>query len=236
MQHRHAIQHQGQGDEEQGYGQQLMDIHTNALPGITRPEEGEQYVSHPGRNIPVRRTYEELERARAHERYYEYLDTQDYKKLPNAFDLGWRQNLGLLFGPRRLLWPFPISSTAGNGWTWEPNPKWVQAQEAIRVEREAQAQRERDAGWGAPQPEYDGFHDAPIRRSEGAGRHYVTQEYPRKQDRVMSKADKILGRDPGQFADAPESRSMHSMRVRDGHDINDHDYDDTSDDDESDMS
>lgn len=52
----------------------------------------------------------------------------------------------------------------------------------------------------------------------------------------MSKADKILGRDPGQFADAPESRSMHSMRVRDGHDINDHDYDDTSDDDESDMS
>lgn len=215
MQHLHIAQHQGQEDIEQGYGQQLMDIHTNALPGITRPEEG---ISQFGRNMPRRQTYEEMERARALERYEEYLDEQDAKRLPNAFDLGWRRNLGHLFGPRLLLWPFPIPSTTGDGWTWEPSPKWLEAQATIRREREAQAQRERAAGWGPPQPEYDGFYDAPVPRSEAAGRTYVdfAHDSTLRPQRTKSKADKILGRDPSQFADVddpPEARD--SARGRD---------------------
>lgn len=224
MQLRHIAQHEGQEAGEHGYGQQLLDIHTNALPGVTRPEEGEQHISQAMRNAPVRQTYEEMERARARERYDDYLDEQDSKRMPNAFDLGWRRNLTHLFGPKRLLWPLPISSTTGNGWTWEPSPKWLEAQETIRREREAQAQRERDAGWGAPHTGYDGFHDAPISRPHGADRHYVNAR--------LSKADRILGRDPSQFADAPEERNIHSMHVRDANNIHDDDYDSTSNDDE----
>lgn len=213
MQHLHIAQHQ-RGDTEQGYGQQLMDIHTNALPGITRPEEG---ISPLGGDVPRRQTYEEMERARARERYEGYLDEQDSKRLPNAFDLGWRRNLGHLFGPRRLLWPFPIPSTAGDGWTWEPSPRWLEAQEMIRREREAQAARERAAGWGLPQSEYDGLYGAPTRRPEGTARHYVDYSYDsrRQPHRTMSKADKILGRDPSHFADIedpPEGRESKQGR------------------------
>lgn len=239
MQHLHIAQHQGHGDEERGYGQQLMDIHTNALPGVTRPEEGEQYTSQAGRNLPMRQTYEELERARARERYDDYLDEQDSKKMPNAFDLGWRRNLGHIFGPNRLLWSFPIQSTTGDGWIWDPSPKWLEAQDTIRKEREAQAQRERDAGWGTPYNVHNGsngFYDAPLPRSEGAARHYVDYSVSNKGRRTMSKADKILGRDPSQFADAPEERNIRPMHYRERNAMDQDGYDSTSDDEESSMS
>lgn len=230
MQHQHIAQQEGQDDEERGYGQQLLDMHTNALPGVTRPEEGEAYTSPPASNLPIRQTYAEIERRRARERYDDYLDEQDSKKMPNAFNLGWKRNLGNLFGPKRMLWLLPIQSTTGNGWSWEPSPKWLEAQAKIRKEREAQAQRERDAGWGAPHSGYDGFHDAPLPRSEGAARHYVDSRSPRRGGgRTMSKADKILGRDPGQFSDAAEERNIHPMHMRNEMD----DYYSTSDDEES---
>ena len=173
MQHKYVVQHEGQGDGVPGYGQQLMDIHTNALPSITRPEEEEiQY----GQERPHQMSYDELERFRARERYEEYLDEQDSSKLPNAFDLGWRKNLLNLFGRTPMLWFIPIVNTVGDGWSWEPSPKWVAARDRLRDERQAQQQRELAAGWGSE------FSPKPPTQSqlphEGAGRHYLTSACP----------------------------------------------------------
>ena len=44
LQHQHYEQHRGQDNTHLSYSQQLRDIHTNALPGVTRPEEGETYL------------------------------------------------------------------------------------------------------------------------------------------------------------------------------------------------
>ncbi|KAH6636880.1 DHHC palmitoyltransferase-domain-containing protein [Chaetomium tenue] len=165
----------GQGVALPSYGQQLLDIHQNALPGITRPEEGEELRPEPSRSprrnhapdieygSPSRRTGmepdlqagtrrftpDEMERYRARKRYEEYLDEQDSTRLPNAFDLGPRRNLLHLFGHNPWLWPVPVSNTTGDGWSWEPNPAWVGARERLAREREQQAERERVAGWGA---------------------------------------------------------------------------------------
>lgn len=157
-----------------------------------------------------------MERQRARERYEAYLDEQDSEKLPSAFDLGWKRNLGHLFGPTPALWFIPIITTTGDGWSWEPSPKWLEARERIALEREEQRAREHAAGWGTepvppiPQPR------------EGAGRHYVA--YP---SRSTSKADRILGRNPDDYADTG-SVSMENLRPR-----NEDDYDISSDEDEA---
>ncbi|KAH6845416.1 DHHC palmitoyltransferase-domain-containing protein [Chaetomium sp. MPI-CAGE-AT-0009] len=174
----------GQGVALPSYGQQLLDIHQNALPGITRPEEGEELRPDPSRTprrqptpdapdieygSPSRRTGrepdlqagtrrftpDEMERYRARRRYEEYLDEQDSTRLPNAFDLGPRRNLLHLFGHNPWLWPVPVCNTTGDGWTWEPNPAWVGARERLAREREQQAERERAAGWGVADDGYD---------------------------------------------------------------------------------
>ena len=169
LQHRFEAQHNGEGIPLPRYGQQLLDIHANALPGITRPEEGEvssrdslsshadlngsslpppsyeqQQQQQPGRQL----TYEEIERVRARKRHEEYMDEVDSEKLPNAFDLGPRRNLLHLFGPVPWLWFFPIINTTGDGWSWEASPKWLAARERVARDREEQRQRERAAGWG----------------------------------------------------------------------------------------
>ena len=153
---------------------QLREIHANALPGITRPEEGESPARSPSRspnanpyssNSPMSNgysahsrteSYERRERQRDMERYDSYLDERDSDSLPNAFDLGWRRNLLHVFGPSPALWLLPISNTLGDGWTWDPSPKWLAARERIRIERETQAriqkERERAAGWGLDSP------------------------------------------------------------------------------------
>jgi ribosomal protein L40E len=134
----------GQGIALPSYGQQFLDIHQNALPGITRPEEGEELRPEPSRSprrhhtpdtpdieygSPSRRTGtepdlqagtrrftpDEMERYRARKRYEEYLDEQDSTRLPNAFDLGPRRNLLHLFGHNPWLWPVPVSNTTGDG-------------------------------------------------------------------------------------------------------------------------
>src|SRR5690606_36355614 len=116
------------------YGRQLLEMHQNALPGITRPEEGEELRPDPSpaprrnRNYDVERgpqlqagsrrlTYDEVERQRARKRYEEYLDEQDSSKLPNAFDLGPRRNLLHLFGHNPWLWALPVCNTTGDGWS-----------------------------------------------------------------------------------------------------------------------
>ena len=66
--------------------------------------------------------------------------------------------------------------------------------------------RERAAGWG-PEP----VPEPPVRQ-EGAGRHYVS--YP---GRTASKADRVLGRSPLEYADegyANGGVSMENLRPR----------------------
>lgn len=168
------------------------------------------------------RSYEEIERTRARDRYEEYLDEQDSEKLPSAFDLGWKRNLGHLFGPKPLLWFFPVCNTTGDGWIWEPSPKWLEARERISQEREAQKQREIAAGWGGPvSPAFP-----PPQQELGASRHYASS----KPSRSSSKADRILGRDPGQFTDfEPNSHSLRTLNSQG----RDEEYDSSSDEDEA---
>jgi palmitoyltransferase len=80
-----------------------------------------------------------MERQREHERYQEYLAEQDSEKMPRAFDLGWRRNLTHLSGDRPLLWPLPICTTIGDGWRWDPSPRFLEARERLRVRRDQDA-------------------------------------------------------------------------------------------------
>ncbi|KAH6893096.1 DHHC palmitoyltransferase-domain-containing protein [Thelonectria olida] len=192
--------------------QQFVDFHTNALPGITRPEEGEERRTQelprsypPDGSRPVHLTFAEMEREQQRRRYEEYLDEQDSEKLPNAFDLGWRRNLKHLFGPTPALWFFPICNTTGDGWSWEANPKFIDTRERLRSERQEQRAREVSAGWG-------GADDIPIipEREEGAGRHFSPQPQPKS----MSKADRVLGRDPNLYADATQNVPLRRLSPR----------------------
>ncbi|KAF2817181.1 zf-DHHC-domain-containing protein [Mytilinidion resinicola] len=231
---------------------QLREIHANSLPGITRPEEGE---SSPNRSLSRSpspnpssmsndyshggyansHSYEHRERQRDIERYDAYLEEKDSDSLPSAFDLGWRRNLKHVFGPSPLLWFFPITNTTGDGWSWEPSPKWLVAREQIRKERETQAriqkERERAAGWGVDSPTEaemmrngDGPYAAgnnfspptrPSRRpewqsprankDEHENRYLTTSNgvamVPMSGRRSPGKADQILGRERGMYAD-----------------------------------
>ena len=134
------------GVSGQSYGQQLAEIHANAVPGVTRPEEGEVMLgnrdsdggSRSKARESLRRDYAQMERSRERERYENYLDEKDSEKLPSAFDLGWQRNLRHLFGGKALLWFLPVCNTTGDGWRWEPNPNWIETRDSIRKEREAQ--------------------------------------------------------------------------------------------------
>lgn len=201
--------------------QQFVDFHANALPGITRPEEGEErrtvgqpHSYPPDGSTPVHMSYDEREREQTRRRYEEYLDEQDSEKLPHAFNLGWRRNLNHLFGPVPLLWAFPICNTTGDGWAWDPNPNWVEMRERLRSERQQQRDREINAGWG------DGGDVAPQfvpHRTEGSGRHYLTSPAAQQQQpgrRTPSKADRVLGRDPNLYADGTQDVAMQRLSSR----------------------
>lgn len=223
---------------------QLREIHANALPGVTRPEEG---VSTPtqrnarspaptsnGYARPNQQSYEYRERQQNYDRYESYLDERDNEQLPNAFDLGWKRNIGHIFGPNPLLWPLPLCTTTGDGWSWEASPKWTAARERIKNQREAeervQKQRERDAGWGVDSPTEAEFRRASrppepwqVNRFAPPQRMPRRPEWqenrPRRNDsrylttsngivstplegrRSPSKADQILGRENGMYAD-----------------------------------
>lgn len=153
----HYQQHYLHTNSAPNFGEQLREIHTNALPGITRPEEGEEdrWPSHERRSPAqqsLHATYADMERARERDRYEEYLDEVDSDKLPHAFDLGWRRNLRHLFGDNIFLWCLPICNTIGDGWHWEPSAKWLAARAEIQSrraeEQKLQQQREYEAGWG----------------------------------------------------------------------------------------
>jgi palmitoyltransferase ZDHHC2/15/20 len=233
MQLQHNIEHQDEGNGVPSYGQQLRDIHTNALPGVTRPEEGEIRIESNEFGKPVNQTYDDRERARARQRYEEYLNEQDSEKLPNAFDLGWRKNLLHLFGEKPLLWFLPICNTTGDGWSWEPSPKWLAARDRIRQDQERQRERERAAGWGG-ESSTDARNPVPTHAHSGAGRHYLDSPATSMGSRSLSKADRILGRDPSQYAggsDASRQGGMPMQNLRRHHNDleDDDDYDSSSD-------
>ncbi|OAQ88119.1 palmitoyltransferase PFA3 [Purpureocillium lilacinum] len=185
--------------------QQFVDFHTNALPGVTRPEEGEERPFEMDGSRPVQMSYDDLERQQSRKRYEEYLDEQESEKLPNAFDLGWKRNLQHLMGPVPALWFFPICNTTGDGWSWEPSPKWIEAREEMRAERERQRQREISAGWGAPD-------DDPYAPAVGNG-NAIAQAGPASHGgwRPPSKADRVLGRDPNLYADGTQTMQMQRL-------------------------
>ena len=228
---------------------QLREIHANALPGVTRPEEGETVARSTSRSpnpgqAPMSNGYSHpnnqsswayRERQQNQDRYDSYLDERDNENLPNAFDLGWKRNLGHVFGPSPLQWIIPTCTTTGDGWMWDPSPKWLAVRERIKREREAeeqlQKQRERAAGWGmdsptevesrrptrgpngwqpgqysqpAPRPTRRPEWQSPLRHGEHA--QYLTTSNgivrsPREGRRSPSKADQILGREQGMYAD-----------------------------------
>ena len=211
----------GRGMPSPGYGQQLIDIHANALPSITRPEEGEERRSpttgvFPGGRsessssstigmgrLPARPnhhhgSYEDMERQQSRRRYEEYQNEEDAKKLPSAFDMGWRRNLLHLLGPSPWLWLLPVANTSGDGWNWPANPKWVEAREQMRATREEQREREARAGWNG-----GGGHHSGSNTPSGVwmGGDGVYQPEPGVQLKMPTKADKILGRDPNLYAD-----------------------------------
>lgn len=232
MRDTYVAQHNGSGVVLPKYGQQLLDMHQNVIPGVTRPEEGEEYRPSPSTSTsdssagptlegsrPI--SYDELERYRAAKRYEEYLDEQDSAKLPNAFDLGAKRNLLHLFGPNPWLWVLPICNTTGDGWSWEPSPRWLEARERASRDRREQRDRERAAGWGG-----ETTPTMPSSRPEaGAGRHYLQ---PRQEPlisqagrrspaasegrRTPSKADRVLGRDSNMYADGLAQHESVSLR------------------------
>ncbi|KAK8047055.1 palmitoyltransferase for Vac8p [Apiospora saccharicola] len=231
MQNQYSAQHNGEGLALPKYGQQLLDIHANALPGITRPEEGEVRVSLDGNNDvrPTHMSYEEMERMRSRKRYEEYLDEQDSEKLPNAFDLGAKRNLLHLFGPSPLLWFLPIINTTGDGWAWEASPKWIAARRNSDDER-------KPPGGGVETPNF--IQSQPYDPEQnGATRHYLntpaTPPRPSGGRRTLSKADRVLGRDPDLYVDEPAgSVSMRKLSSQ-GIDIEQDDYDTDSENDEA---
>ena len=91
-------------------------------------------------------------------RYQEYLDEEYAPKLPHAFDLGWKQNLIHLFGPKPWLWWLPISNTTGDGWRWEVSERWLKAREEVAEER-----RREEARLGLGGPRRNHHHQHPRR-------------------------------------------------------------------------
>ncbi len=175
----HLRQRNPLGEDGPGIGDQLRQIHANVLPGVTRPEEGEERSS-PAQGS-LRRNYNDLEVARERERYDDYLDEQDSEKLPNAFDLGWRRNLRHVFGEKLLYWALPICNTTGDGWQWEASPRWLEASQHLAKEREARV-RENEAF----DRERRGWQNGPIIDFRGSSSRYIKDPHASKQSGQLS--------------------------------------------------
>lgn len=172
-QENYAISHPNQAAEEEDtlgrIGHSLLETHANAIPGVTRPEEGETFTPprpgaepRPSSASPAQASLQhnaEMERRREQARYNAYLEEQDSERLPHAFNLGWRRNLRNIFGPSPWLWWLPVRNSIGDGWNWEPSAAWVAANEDLAREREARVREEAafasERGWSAGQPIVD---------------------------------------------------------------------------------
>ncbi|KAI9773150.1 MAG: palmitoyltransferase for Vac8p [Geoglossum simile] len=221
------------------YGQQLRKVHTNALPNSPRGEVGVENALQAGSQsttamASLHRSYNDLERERESNRYQSYLEEQLLEKLPNAFDLGWRANLHHMFGPSPWFWCLPVCNSTGDGWNWEPSPKWLEARDALLREREEewrlQEERERRAGWGGTgitpgmerNSSWDGHSGTLVAessaswppRGDGLERHYLTTStgvasVPISGRRSPVQVDRA-GRHPDQYADYLHDNTAHS--------------------------
>ncbi|EKG20483.1 Zinc finger DHHC-type palmitoyltransferase protein [Macrophomina phaseolina MS6] len=250
-------------DGRPSIGEQLVEIHANALPGVMRPEEGEDYRSESPAQRSLQRNWADMEAQRERERYDEYLDELDSEKLPNAFDLGWRRNLMHVMGENPWLWGIPVCNTTGDGWQWEASPKWVAARERIAEERFTQMQRQKDreraAGWGidspplppSSPPRYTSTYytsrpaappSPPLQRPSNRNSRFLTTSngiatVPREGRRSPGKADAILGRAPGLYSDDPGMPGVPMQYMpsrRNGNRASYDDLDDFDDEDEGD--
>ena len=256
---RKSMQHQSLGGRS--YGEQLREIHTNALPGISRPEEGEERRSptptpasttdtaasleaSPRPNLSAaqsslqRLNYTQHERTRERARYEEYLDEKDSERLPHAFDLGWRDNLRHLFGPTPWLWALPICNTTGDGWRWEVGPKWREKREEIRREREARwAGDNRHGSGGIWCGEEEGEGEGGGGGEEGGGEEGEERHYVDSRAAVVPPngrtGERRRGREEGDQAMSLRSLPSSTRPPRShGYDGADDDDDDDDDDDE----
>lgn len=168
----------GSGDNRQSIGDQLREIHANALPGVTRPEEGEERSSPTPTSFSrgfedssarqsllnnYERYNQDYEEERERDRYQDYLDEKEDEQMPNAFDLGYKKNLRHVFGTKWWLWWLPVCNTIGDGWTWEANPNWLAARGDAERRREARLAQESEA-WSRSQ---NGNHSASRERGVG---------------------------------------------------------------------
>jgi len=129
------------GEQIRHIGDQIIESHANALPGVLRPEEGEERPSPAQDSLRRQYDWDMAERQRERDRYMEYLDEQLNEKLPNAFDLGWRMNWRYVMGQSPWLWFIPICNAMGDGWHWEVSPAWLEATERVRQRKEEEMQR-----------------------------------------------------------------------------------------------
>ena len=159
------------GERLRNMGDQLIETHANALPGVLRAEEGEERLS-PAQHS-LRNTYDMAERQRERDRYMEYLDEQYNEKLPNAFDLGWRRNWRWVMGDNAWLWFVPVTNCIGDGWNWEVSEVWREASERIRERKEEEMRRSGLAisvnGSGQAPPMFNPNAPLPMRRSSPSG-------------------------------------------------------------------
>ncbi|MCJ1229730.1 palmitoyltransferase for Vac8p [Toensbergia leucococca] len=238
------------GTTGQSYGQQLAEIHANALPGITRTEEGEERPSPTGdleQGLAIKggsnRNYNDLERSRERERYEDYLDEQDSEKLPNAFDLGWKRNFQHLLGEKPTLWFLPICNTSGDGWHWEPSPKWVKAREEVKRDRETQWRQqeqwdgELDQTYDERNRSWDSRDHNRRPQRDDRERHYLTPlsgaaTLPKSRRRSVGTEDRMNGHSLDTYTDGRTSgdslgskMSMKTIRRRSS-------FDDASEDEE----
>jgi palmitoyltransferase len=145
-------EHHSLGEQLRDLGNKVTEIHANALPGILRPEEGEEMPS--PATASLQRTMD-IEAQRERQQYLDYLDERDSSRLPNAFNLGWRRNLLAIFGPKRLLWGLPICNSTGDGWQWEMSEEFKRERERLKRERETELNRQQNGttgdGWESRQ-------------------------------------------------------------------------------------
>ncbi|KAI9655902.1 MAG: palmitoyltransferase for Vac8p [Alyxoria varia] len=196
---------------------QLRTIHANALPGVTRPEEGEDSTPQsqsrtpsPNNHSPAQKSLLQharptsqngnpyapaAEHAREQDRYSSYLDELASTSLPNAFDHGWRANLTHVFGPKPLYWLLPVCNTTGDGWNWEASARWWEARRDMERERAAQANE-----------------NAAFEEIEGREREYLRAGALGRGAGVYDPRQGLNGQPQGHYSDFPvDDMSMRTL-------------------------
>jgi palmitoyltransferase ZDHHC2/15/20 len=180
------------GEQLRDLGNSLVETHANALPGVLRPEEGEERQSPALDSLRQNVEWDSYSRRREQEQYNEYLDERDNAKLPNAFHLGWQRNVGAVLGPNIWLWPLPICNSIGDGWVWESNPQWLRERARLKQEREMETRR--------------------LQGQQGNTGRIAQHHQTRDVEAGFSNADRVLARGADQYAETSLSSSLPGPR------------------------